>query len=138
MRTLVDLLANDRLVVAGTEHLVGLPRDRGILLAPNHRSFFDLFVAARVAYGVIGSCRRLYFPVRSNFWYDSVVGLAVKGIDKRTPTQHFAARLRAIAARQNATAIAGCLRLSLRQRHSEHPRTLGGGHLGRSRALRRA
>lgn len=77
VRAVVDLLSRDRLIVAGTEHLAALPADRGILLAPNHRSFFDLFVAARVAYGHIGSCHCLYFPVRSNFWYDSVVGLAV-------------------------------------------------------------
>jgi 1-acyl-sn-glycerol-3-phosphate acyltransferase len=63
--------------VLGTEHLARLPADRGVLLAPNHRSFFDLFVAARVAYGQLGSCNRLYFPVRSRFWYDSFAGLAV-------------------------------------------------------------
>jgi 1-acyl-sn-glycerol-3-phosphate acyltransferase len=77
VKGLVDLLSRERLVVSGTEHLSQLPPDRGILLAPNHRSFFDLFVAARIAYAHIGGCRRLYFPVRSNFWYDSVTGLAV-------------------------------------------------------------
>lgn len=75
VKGLVDLLSSDRLVIAGTEHLVRLPRDRGILLAPNHRSFFDLFVAARVAHAHVGSCNRLYFPVRSSFWYDSIAGL---------------------------------------------------------------
>jgi 1-acyl-sn-glycerol-3-phosphate acyltransferase len=65
------------LVVSGAHHLEGLPADRGVLLAPNHRSFFDLFVATRVAYGQIGSCSRLYFPVRSSFWYDSIAGLVV-------------------------------------------------------------
>jgi 1-acyl-sn-glycerol-3-phosphate acyltransferase len=77
VRALVDLLSSKRLVVAGSEHLSRLPADRGILLAPNHRSFFDLFVAARVAYARIGACNRLYFPVRSSFWYDSLAGLAV-------------------------------------------------------------
>ncbi len=77
VRMLVDALSSERLVVLGTEHLARLPADRGILLAPNHRSFFDLFVAARVAYDHVGSCNRLYFPVRSRFWYDSFAGLAV-------------------------------------------------------------
>jgi 1-acyl-sn-glycerol-3-phosphate acyltransferase len=77
VRALVDLLSGNRLIVGGTENLAGLPADRGILLAPNHRSFFDLFVAARVAYPRIGSCSRLYFPVRSAFWYDTVAGLAL-------------------------------------------------------------
>lgn len=75
VKGLVDLLTHERLVVSGTEHLLQLPADRGVLLAPNHRSFFDLFVAARVAHAHVGSCRRLYFPVRSRFWYDSVFGL---------------------------------------------------------------
>jgi 1-acyl-sn-glycerol-3-phosphate acyltransferase len=74
---LVDALSSGRLLVAGTEHLAQLPADRGILLAPNHRSLFDLFVAARVAYRHVGACDRLYFPVRSSFWYDNVAGLAV-------------------------------------------------------------
>jgi 1-acyl-sn-glycerol-3-phosphate acyltransferase len=77
VRALVDLLSSGRLLVAGTEHLARLPADRGVLLAPNHRSFFDLFVAARIAYGELPGCRRLYFPVRSNFWYESALGLAV-------------------------------------------------------------
>jgi 1-acyl-sn-glycerol-3-phosphate acyltransferase len=75
VKSLVDLLTRERLVVSGTEHLLRLPADRGVLLAPNHRSFFDLFVAARVAYAHVGACSRLYFPVRSSFWYDSFAGL---------------------------------------------------------------
>lgn len=77
VRALVDLLSRKRLIVQGAEHLQRLPGDRGVLLAPNHRSFFDLFVVARVAYGCLGPCERIYFPVRSSFWYDSFTGLAV-------------------------------------------------------------
>lgn len=77
VRALVDLLSRKRLIVCGAEHLLRLPGDRGVLLAPNHRSFFDLFVVARVAYGRLGACDRLYFPVRTSFWYDSFAGLAV-------------------------------------------------------------
>lgn len=77
VRAIVDLLSSERVIVRGTEHLARLPADRGVLLAPNHRSFFDLFVVARVAYAWLGACNRIYFPVRSSFWYDSFAGLAL-------------------------------------------------------------
>ena len=80
MRRLVDLLCAGRLAVLGSRYLEHLPHDRGVLLAPNHRSLFDLFVVASAAYTHLPPCRRLSFPVRSGFWYDTVPGFALNAV----------------------------------------------------------
>lgn len=77
---LVDVLSRGRLVIVGLEHLERLPADRGVLFAPNHRSFFDLFVVAKCAYDHVPGYERLYFPVRSSFWYDRWLGLALNAL----------------------------------------------------------
>jgi 1-acyl-sn-glycerol-3-phosphate acyltransferase len=67
-----------RLLVDGLRELVDLRPDRGILLVSNHRSFFDQYVLmlsiwmSRATWG-----SRLYFPVRSNFFYDHPAGMLV-------------------------------------------------------------
>ncbi len=56
----------------------GLDAPRGILLVSNHRSFFDMYVTSDVLYDEVPHLmRRIYFPVRKNFFYDSPLGLLV-------------------------------------------------------------
>lgn len=60
----------------GLEHFPTLAKGEGVLLVANHRSFFDLYVVA--AHLVrSGLPRRIVFPVRANFFYDSPLGLIV-------------------------------------------------------------
>jgi 1-acyl-sn-glycerol-3-phosphate acyltransferase len=72
--------ATDRL--RHVHHEDRLPRwrpDTSYILATNHRSFFDLYVIT----GHLvrrGLSHRLVFPVRSEFFYDQPLGLAVNGI----------------------------------------------------------
>ncbi len=47
-------------------------------MVSNHRSFFDLYVVSSVIVKR-GLEQRLMFPVRSQFFYDSPLGLAVNG-----------------------------------------------------------
>jgi 1-acyl-sn-glycerol-3-phosphate acyltransferase len=65
------------LAVEGLEHVRGLSPARGVLLASNHRSFFDMYVTCAVLYRETTFLRRLFFPVRSPFFYDSPLGLFV-------------------------------------------------------------
>lgn len=65
--------------VHGLERLPTFARDASTILVANHRSFFDLYVVT--AYLVKrGMPQRLVFPVRSQFFYDKPLGLAVNGL----------------------------------------------------------
>jgi 1-acyl-sn-glycerol-3-phosphate acyltransferase len=71
---IVALLCGARLRVRGLEHIERLAPTGGVLLAPNHRTFFDLFAVTYAFRGQTSSCGEVYFPVRSRFWYDHPLG----------------------------------------------------------------
>lgn len=74
MAGLTWLACSRRLRVSGLEHVADLgPRDRALLVA-NHRSFFDFFQVMSVANRDTRLGRRLFFPVRSTFFYDHPLG----------------------------------------------------------------
>jgi 1-acyl-sn-glycerol-3-phosphate acyltransferase len=65
--------------VHGLDRLPRFDHDASTILVSNHRSFFDLYVVT--AYLVKrGMPQRLVFPVRSHFFYDRPLGLAVNGL----------------------------------------------------------
>lgn len=64
--------------VEGLEALRSLAPEKGVLLAANHRSFFDQYVISTLLLDrKIPWVRRIYFPVRANFFYDSFSGILV-------------------------------------------------------------
>lgn len=70
-------LAN-RMFVEGLEDLMALRPDTGVLLVANHRSFFDQYAMLLGCYmGPVHWSKRLFFPVRSNFFYDQPLGIVV-------------------------------------------------------------
>lgn len=71
------VLAN-RILAEGLEDLMVMQPPKGVLFVSNHRSFFDLYsLLLAVFMGPVPWSKRLYFPVRSNFFYDSPLGIAV-------------------------------------------------------------
>jgi len=65
--------------VEGLERLPKWDPKTSYIVVSNHRSFFDLYVVT--AYLVKrGMPHRLLFPVRSKFFYDHPLGLAVNGV----------------------------------------------------------
>ncbi len=65
---------------SGMEHLAKLDAERpprGILLVSNHRSFFDMFVASTILWWTTGLVKRIYFPVRARFFYETIGGMFV-------------------------------------------------------------
>ncbi len=66
--------------VEGAEHLAGLAPDRGVVIAANHRSFFDLYVVASVLLRSTSWVKRMYFPVRSNYWYERPDAILANGL----------------------------------------------------------
>jgi 1-acyl-sn-glycerol-3-phosphate acyltransferase len=61
----------------GLEHVRDLRPPRGVILVSNHRSFFDMYATCAYLYRESSFLRRLYFPVRSTFWYENPLGLLV-------------------------------------------------------------
>jgi 1-acyl-sn-glycerol-3-phosphate acyltransferase len=58
----------------GLDPLRELQPPRGVILVSNHRSFFDMYVTSAFLYAHTRFLRRLYFPVRSDFFYTHVLG----------------------------------------------------------------
>ncbi|MDQ3665433.1 MAG: 1-acyl-sn-glycerol-3-phosphate acyltransferase [Acidobacteriota bacterium] len=63
--------------VYGLEHVEAASRERPILLAANHRSFFDMYTVSTVLFRQTSWRKQLFFPVRGRFFYQSVLGLFV-------------------------------------------------------------
>lgn len=64
--------------VHGGERLPAFHDQSSTILISNHRSFFDLYAVSAWLLRR-GLPQRLMFPVRSQFFYDSIPGLAVNG-----------------------------------------------------------
>ena len=59
------------------EHVRQLRPKRGLLLVSNHRSLFDQYVISCWLFRETNLLRRIYFPVRAEFWYQRPLGVAV-------------------------------------------------------------
>ena len=66
-----------RMHLDGIDRLAALRPDRGVLFASNHRSFFDMYMLATYVHLHTDLIERLYFPVRSEFFYERPLGVAV-------------------------------------------------------------
>ncbi len=77
-RRWVRLCTHNLLTIHDIEHIHALDPPRGVILCSNHRSFFDMYVVSSVLRNLhIPWMRDLYFPVRSDFFYDRWIGLAI-------------------------------------------------------------
>lgn len=61
--------------VTNAEVLDTLPRDRGVVIASNHRSLCDMYVVSSILLRRCDWIKRLYFPVRSEYIYERWGGL---------------------------------------------------------------
>lgn len=61
------------------ERLQAFAPSKSFILVSNHRSFFDLYVLT-AALLRSGLRQRIVFPVRSNFFYDTLLGFFVNGV----------------------------------------------------------
>jgi 1-acyl-sn-glycerol-3-phosphate acyltransferase len=67
-----------RMFCEGLDEITRMEPDRGVLFASNHRSFFDQYaVLLGVWMGPTPWARRLFFPVRANFFYERPLGVLV-------------------------------------------------------------
>lgn len=69
---------HNRIYLSGMDKVVGLRPDRGVVMAANHRSFFDQYVIMLAMFeSGVDWVDRMYFPVRANFFYEHPLGLLV-------------------------------------------------------------
>jgi 1-acyl-sn-glycerol-3-phosphate acyltransferase len=73
-KNLVSRLTNSLLHVRGESVIRDLVPNRGVFLVSNHRSFFDLYVSSTIVFQQSEWARRIYYPVRSDFFYAHPVG----------------------------------------------------------------
>lgn len=73
----MTLVSSRRMVLVGMDEIAQLEPDRGVLLAANHRSFFDMYMVLTYLHKHATFCERVFFPVRSSFWYDHFTGMAI-------------------------------------------------------------
>jgi 1-acyl-sn-glycerol-3-phosphate acyltransferase len=73
----IHLATYNLMEVYGLENIHSASRERPILLAANHRSFFDMYTVSTVLFRNTSWRKQLFFPVRGRFFYDSVLGLFV-------------------------------------------------------------
>ena len=75
-----------RTVEEHVDELVAFRPETGVMLVSNHRSFFDQYAMLLACYmGPVPWAKRLYFPVRSNFFYDQPLGDVGRRADLATP-----------------------------------------------------
>ncbi len=63
--------------VYGLEHIESIERARPLLLVANHRSFFDMYAVSSVLFRRTKWRKKLFFPVRGRFFYESPLGMLV-------------------------------------------------------------
>jgi 1-acyl-sn-glycerol-3-phosphate acyltransferase len=63
--------------VHGLENVEAVSHERPLLLVANHRTFFDMYVVSAELFRRTSFEKRLFFPVRGRFFYESPVGMLV-------------------------------------------------------------
>lgn len=74
MGILISSCGLRRFNIRGLENLAPFGKKDSILLVANHRSFFDFFSITAICYWRTKLTRRIFFPVRGNFFYDHPLG----------------------------------------------------------------
>jgi 1-acyl-sn-glycerol-3-phosphate acyltransferase len=77
MGALIWSCGSRRFNIKGLEHVQDLGKKASVLLVANHRSFFDFFSITAILYWRTTLAKRIFFPVRQNFFYDHPLGPAV-------------------------------------------------------------
>lgn len=73
----IELGTSKTVLDHGFENFKEIDPSRGVLLVVNHRTFYDQFVIAARLFRLYGPHHNIYFPVRSEFFYDNPLGLFV-------------------------------------------------------------
>ncbi len=75
--TWIALVTGRLLRIEGFEHVRAAYPRGPLLFVANHRSYFDMFVVSSLLHRELPGRKRLYFPVVGQYYYQSLVGLAL-------------------------------------------------------------
>lgn len=75
--TWIALVTGRLLRTEGFEHVRAAYARGPILFVANHRTYFDMFVVSSLLHRELPGRKRLYFPVVGQYYYQSLVGLAL-------------------------------------------------------------
>ena len=75
MNILIWFGLSRRLHIHGLENIAHITADKRIVLVCNHRTFFDFFVVSWVTFNKTDLPKRIFFPVRSTFFYTTWIGI---------------------------------------------------------------
>ena len=75
MNILIWFGLSRRLQIHGLEHTNLFHPDSRMILVCNHRTFFDFFVISWVTFNKTSLPKRIFFPVRSSFFYTTWIGI---------------------------------------------------------------
>jgi 1-acyl-sn-glycerol-3-phosphate acyltransferase len=75
--TWIHLSTYNLLRVYGLDHVEAVSPSRPLLIVANHRSFFDMYVVSTILFRRTKWPKKLFFPVRALFFYESALGLLV-------------------------------------------------------------
>jgi len=78
--TWVHVCSRNLQTVWGLEDLRALRPERGLIIAANHTSFFDCYVIASVLLRNTDWVERMYFPVKSTYFYERLDGVLVNAL----------------------------------------------------------
>jgi len=76
----IGLVTGPLLEVHGLDRVERIRRDRPVLLAANHRTFFDLYVVMSVLFLRLRGWRAINFPVRGRYFYQRPGGVALNAL----------------------------------------------------------
>ncbi|MDP3278572.1 MAG: lysophospholipid acyltransferase family protein [Deltaproteobacteria bacterium] len=66
--------------VDGLEHVRNIDRSRGVVLVSNHNTMWDFYVISSVLLRSTDWVERMYFPVRSSYFYERLDGVLVNAL----------------------------------------------------------
>ncbi len=76
----IAALAAPNIEVHGQDHVAATTRERPLVLAVNHRTFFDLYVIMSVLFRRLPGWRSTCFPVRGRYFYQRPGGLLLNAV----------------------------------------------------------
>jgi len=61
--------------VLGVDNVSSLKPPGGVVIASNHRSFYDQYVLSMILYRISSIQKRIYFPVKAEYFYQNFFGV---------------------------------------------------------------
>jgi 1-acyl-sn-glycerol-3-phosphate acyltransferase len=79
-RAWVHINTKNLLTIDGLEHVRNIDRSRGVVFVANHATMWDFYVISSIVLRSTDWVKRMYFPVRSTYFYERLDGILVNAV----------------------------------------------------------